>query len=338
MAGVTDSAYRRLMARHGAGMVTTEMVSVQGIVRGQNRTWELCGLEDSLDVPLAVQLFGNDPYVIAEAAGRVEAKGASIVDINAGCPVRKVVKQGAGASLLRESRQLIRIVEEVRKAIRIPLTVKLRLGWDNSSVDVVGLARRLEAAGADAITIHGRTAVQQYTGRADWSWIGKAKAALDIPVIGNGDVNSPSLANAMLAETSCDGVMIGRATRGNPWLLSAISAAWGRTGAKDPAVGWNDFYWTVHEHVDEFRKAKPAAPGHFRKLLMWYSRGCPEGAPLRTHLAETDKHNDMLSIFREWVDMLAEKDRPFLPMKVSDAGWDRDEAGGNSPPEEDESR
>jgi tRNA-dihydrouridine synthase B len=337
MAGVTDAVYRRVMARHGAGMVTTEMVSVQGIVRGQPRTWELCGLEDSLDVPLAVQLFGSDPYVIAEAARRVEAKGAAIIDINAGCPVKKVVKQGAGASLLRESGQLVRIVEEVRSAIRIPLTVKLRLGWDSASVEIVGLARRLEAAGADAITIHGRTAVQQYTGRADWSWIGKAKAALGIPVIGNGDVGSPSHANAMLAETSCDGIMIGRATRGNPWLLSVISTAWGRTGAKAPAVAWIDFYRTVREHVDEFRRMKPAGPGHFRKLLMWYSKGCPEGAPLRTRLAETDKHNEMLSIFREWVEMLAGQERPFLPVKVPDTGWDRGQAGGNSPSEEDES-
>ena len=228
MAGVTDSIYRGIMARHGAGLVTTEMVSVQGIVRNQRTTWELCGLDDPPDVPLAVQLFGHDPTAFAEAARRVEAGGASIVDINAGCPVKKVVKQGAGAGLLKTPEHLLRIVEEVRRAVRIPLTVKLRLGWDSSSLNVLELARCIESAGADAVTIHGRTAVQQYAGRADWSWIGRVKAALGIPVIGNGDVTSPSLADAMLAETSCDGVMIGRASRGNPWLFSAVAAAWGR--------------------------------------------------------------------------------------------------------------
>lgn len=322
MAGITDSIYRRIMARHGAGLVTTEMVSIQGLVRNQRLTWELCGLEEPLHVPLAVQLFGNDPYAFSEAARRVEAKGASIVDINAGCPVKKVVRQGGGASLLKTPEQLLRIVETVRSSIRIPLTVKLRLGWDAASMDIVGLARRLAAAGIDAVTIHGRTAVQQYSGRADWSWIGRVKAALGIPVVGNGDVTSLSHANAMLSATSCDGIMIGRATRGNPWLLSTVSAAWGRTGKADPAAGWADLYGTAREHADSFRRKRPAVPGYFRKILMWYSKGCPDGAPLRTRLAETDSHDEMLAVFEEWIEAVAGKGCPFPAVKLAEVAGD----------------
>lgn len=330
MAGVTDSVYRGIMARHGAGLVTTEMVSVQGIVRNQRPTWELCGLDDLPGVPLAVQLFGYDANAFAEAARRVEAVGASIVDINAGCPVKKIVKQGAGACLLKTPEQLLRIVEDVRRAVRIPLTVKMRLGWDASSVNIVDLARCIESAGADAVSIHGRTAVQYYTGRADWSWIGRVKEVLGIPVIGNGDVSSPSLADALLAETSCDGVMIGRATRGNPWLLSAVAAAWGYCGAGYFSPGWADFHRTAREHAEAFRRVKPHVPGHFRKLLMWYSKRCPEGAPLRMRLAETNSHDEMLAIFDGWVEMVAGKGCPFPPLKVS--GVERDGGGGEADP------
>ena len=345
MAGVTDSVYRGIMARHGAGLVTTEMVSVQGIVRGQRSTWELCGLDDLPSVPLAVQLFGYDPDAFAEAARRVEAGGASIVDLNAGCPVKKVVKQGAGARLLTTPEHLLRIVEAVRRAVRIPLTVKLRLGWDASSVNVVELSRRIESAGADAVAIHGRTAAQHYSGRADWSWIGRAKAVLGIPVIGNGDVSSPSLADAMMAETSCDGVMIGRASRGNPWLFSAVADAWDHGGVEHSSAGWTDFHRTVREHAEAFRRVRPDVPGHFRKLLMWYSKECPDGAAFRARLAETDGHDEMLAMFDEWVEAVAAKGCPFLPLKIR--GVEGDGGGGEAGPplpvespemEQDESR
>lgn len=335
MAGVADEVYRRVIAEHGAGMVTTEMVSVQGIVRDQPLTWELCGLDESLDVPVAVQLFGQDPEVMAEAARRVEARGAAIIDINAGCPVKKVVKQGAGASLMRDLDRLARIVEATREAVSVPVTVKVRTGWDKGSTNVVEAARRVTSAGADAIAVHGRTAAQKYSGRADWSWIKQAKAATDIPVIGNGDVTSLSLANAMIGETACDGVMIGRATRGNPWLFSAIASGWGHGNGKSDFPDWPEFYRTVHDHVGAFREKNPGAPGHFRKLLIWYSKGCRGGAGVRMRLTQESSQDGMLSIFRSWVEELMSKNVPFPPLKVQNNG---EEGIENSPLNEDEDR
>ena len=319
MAGVTDKVYRHLMAQHGAGMVTTEMVSIQGLVRNQAATWELCQQEPPVQVPLSVQLFGRDATVMAEAARKVEARGVRLVDINAGCPVRKVVKQGAGASLLREPDQLAFVVEAVKKAVSIPVTVKVRLGWDEGSRNVVHVARRLAAAGADAIAVHGRTAVQFYGGEADWSWIKNVKAAVDIPVIGNGDITTPSLADEMFRQTGCDGVMIGRATQGNPWLLSVIASRWGHRTEVTDTPEWSDFLQTVCSHLEAFRVKRPRSSGHYKKLLLWYSRGCPDSARLRGRLSELDGHEAMMDVFQRWVGGIEEKGAPFLPFKVSDS-------------------
>ncbi|MFP5213583.1 MAG: tRNA dihydrouridine synthase, partial [Acidobacteriota bacterium] len=169
MAGVTDQVYRSVMADHGIGLAVTEMVSIQGVVRNQAETWDLCRQNVPLGVPLSVQIFGSEPEAMAEAARLMEAEGAAIIDINAGCPVKKVVKSGSGACLLKNPDALAYLVEAAKKAVSVPVTVKVRLGWDNASRNVVEVARRLESAGADAIAVHGRTAVQFYGGQADWS-------------------------------------------------------------------------------------------------------------------------------------------------------------------------
>ncbi|MGV8074371.1 MAG: tRNA dihydrouridine synthase DusB [Syntrophobacteraceae bacterium] len=320
MAGVTDKIFRRIMAEHGAGMVTTEMVSAEGLRRDQPVTRKICVRDEDLDIPQAVQIFGHDPFCVAEAARMVEADGASLVDINAGCPVKKIIRQGAGAGLLKDPDRLASIVEETKKSVGIPVTVKVRIGWDECSTDSAKLARRLASAGADAITIHGRTAVQQFRGKSDWSWIQKAKEAVEIPVIGNGDIATPFFANEMFRNTGCDGIMIGRASLGNPWLFSVLATEWGYGNKNDLPSDWTDFYSTVSDHLDRFRAERPVPPGHFRKILIWYSKGCPDACKIRSELTQVDDPVAMIAIFGRWIEGVEAKGTPFLATKVPENG------------------
>jgi len=315
MAGITDDIFRSLAATYGAGMVTTEMVSVEGLRRSQPATWRLCGQDTPLTVPLAVQLFGRHPETMAEAAKMLAAKGIEVIDINAGCPVKKIVKQGAGASLLKEPDRLAGIVEKVKSVVDIPVTVKLRLGWNQHCINVVEVAQRIESAGADAVTIHGRTAVQLYSGTADWSWIQKTKAAINIPVIGNGDVSSPSLAMRIMRETECDAVMIGRATLGNPWLFAAIATEWGYQPESVSPADWADFYQTVSLHFENYLVQKRKTSGHCRQILIWYSKGRPESTKLRSKLYELERPEEMLHCFCAWVQELEAKGLQFQTHK-----------------------
>lgn len=304
MAGITDDIYRTLAALCGAGMVTTEMISAEGLRRSQSATLRLCRQNTPLHVPLAVQLFGSDPQAMAQAAGRVASDGAQIIDINAGCPVKKVVRQKAGAFLMKEPDRLMEIVEQIRKTVDIPLTVKLRLGWSQLSINIVAMAQRLESAGVDAVTIHARTAAQLYSGSADWQWIGKSRAAVRIPVIGNGDVRCASSAARMMRETGCNAIMIGRASLGNPWIFSRIAHDWGYQVPSAVPGDWREYYDTVRAHFDNYvlEKRKPA--GHCRQILLWYSKGLPESARLRSELYALDKVEQMLPHFHTWIEGL----------------------------------
>ncbi len=223
MAGVTDGPFLEVVSRFGVGMVTTEMMSAEGLRRNDPSCRRMLRVPSRVPIPVAIQIFGAAPDVMAEAARAAQDSGAAVIDINAGCPIRKIVRQGAGAALIREPDRLARIVDTVKRAVTIPVTVKTRLGWDQNSIHVVQVCRMIQDAGADAVTVHARTARQIYTGKADWWWIRRLKDNLSIPVIGNGDVTCPSDFHRMMRETRCNAVMIGRGALGNPWLFRAIA-------------------------------------------------------------------------------------------------------------------
>ena len=302
MAGVTDRRYRRIMAQHGAALVTTEMISAEGLIRGNRATLNMLASDPALQVPLAVQLFCAQPRSMAEAARIVEQNGAAIIDINAGCPVRKVARQGAGASLMKQLELLYRLVEAAKKAVAVPVTVKFRLGWDESSINVLETARRVVDAGVDAITLHARTAVQGYAGKADWEWIRRLRTAVTVPVIGNGDVTHPELAQRMLKDTGCDAVMIGRGSLGNPWIFGARLTASECADKTGSVLDWEDFSTTLRLHVEGMVRDRPNHhPGALRKVIGWYLLGCPGAARLRRQLMELASWQEMLELCRSTI-------------------------------------
>lgn len=224
MCNISDRPFRGLARAMGAHLVYTQMISAEGLVRNDEGTWRILDI-DGEEPPVTVQLLGSNPESLARAACILEEQGAAIVDLNMGCPARKVTGSDCGSALMRRPDLVARIVRTVRSAISVPFTVKMRAGWDDRDICAVELGRICEAEGADAVTLHARTRQQGYSGHADWRLIGQMKAALRIPVIGNGDVTSPAEAIRMFRETGCDAVMIGRGLIGNPWLLRACERA-----------------------------------------------------------------------------------------------------------------
>ena len=285
MAGISDLPYRLIMRRYGAGLAFTEMVSGNGLIRAGRNTEALL-LSTAEDHPLGIQLFGDDPQVLAEAAARVENRG-ELIDLNCGCPVKKVVRSGAGSALMQDPAKVASIVAALRRAVSCPLTVKLRSGWDSSSLNYLEIGRIAEAEGADALTLHPRTRSQAFSGRADWSHITRLKEAVKIPVIGSGDIVTAEDAQAMLAETGCDGVMLGRGSYGNPWLISSILAS--QAGRPCPPPDPQQRLEAVRTHFDLFvcHLGEHKALYDMRKHLCWYSRGLPKAAAFRTLINRT---------------------------------------------------
>src|SRR5206468_2128875 len=224
MAGMTDTAFRRLVKRHGGcGLVVTEMVSAEGLVRGIDRTLEYAEYTEE-ERPVSIQIFGGDPEKMADAAQIVEGMGADIVDINMGCPVPKIAKHNAGCSLMREPEHAQAVVAAMAKAVKIPVTVKMRAGWDANEINAPELARRMEAAGAAAVTVHGRTAAQSYTGSSDWDLIEHVARGVRIPVFGSGDCVEPSQLVDKLQGGGVSGVLVGRGALRNPWIFEQAAA------------------------------------------------------------------------------------------------------------------
>ncbi len=225
MCGVSDRPWRILAREQGCALTFTQMASAEALIHGDRKTWEILDIEgEEAEGPVAIQLFGHVPEILAEAARLLEEAGAAVVDVNMGCPARKVVASRGGSALMREPDLVREILRVLRKAVRGPLTIKIRGGWDRYGDEAFVVGRIAEEEGVDAITIHARTREQAFKGRADWSIIRALKERLRIPVIGNGDINEPDDALRMVEETGCDAVMIGRGILGNPWLLGGIVA------------------------------------------------------------------------------------------------------------------
>lgn len=281
MAGVTDLPFRKLCKEQGAGLICMEMVSAKAISFHNKNTEALMEI-DKCENPVSMQLFGSEPELMARVAAEIEERPFDILDINMGCPVPKVVNNGEGSALLKNPELIVKIVKSVSSAIKKPLTVKVRIGFENEPVDIVDIAKRVEDAGAAAIAVHGRTRQQYYSGTADWDAIRRVKEAVSIPVIGNGDVDSPEKAEALIKETGCDGVMIGRAVRGNPWLFRELNHYF-ETGERLPRPSVEEVREMILRHARMQTDLKGEFTGirEMRKHVAWYTAGMRHSAALR---------------------------------------------------------
>lgn len=299
MAGVTDRPFRRILSRFGPGLLFTEMISAAALVQRNRRSLRMLELGPD-EGPVVIQLFGKDPPVLAEAARLAEAHGPVSIDINMGCPTPKIVRNGEGAALMRNPELCGRIVAAVRAAVRVPVTVKIRKGWDEQEVTAVEVARAVEAAGAAAVTVHGRTRQMFYGGKADWEIIRRVREAVSIPVIGNGDVNGPQAARAMLEQTGCAAVMIGRAVLGNPWIVSR-TIHFLRTGEllPPPSLGERVALARLHlSYLVEDKGERIAVP-EMRKHAVWYLKGLPGANRFKDRLYRATTEAEMAAILAE---------------------------------------
>lgn len=286
MAGVADLAFRELCVEFGASYVVSEMVSSKGLHYSDRKSAELMTISPK-ERPAGIQLFGDDPAIMAEAAVRAMDFAPDIIDINMGCPAPKVNSSGGGASLMKDPMLCARIVEAVAHAVPIPVTVKIRKGWDDASVNGIEVAQLCEKAGAQAITIHGRTRAQMYAPSADWDYIARVKAAVSVPVIGNGDIASPEDAAHMLEETGCDAVMIGRGAYGNPWIFQR-TRAWLEDHRQLPEPTPAERMRVLCRHVERLCEIRGEERGMLeaRKHAAWYVRGLIGAAGFRREAGE----------------------------------------------------
>ena len=288
MAGVTDLPFRLLCKEMGAGLICMEMVSAKAISFHNKNTEKLMEIEEK-ERPVSMQLFGSDPDLIAEMAAQIEERPFDILDLNMGCPVPKVVNNGEGSALMKNPKLAAEIVRKTAKAIQKPLTVKIRKGFDEAHSNAVEMAKYLEDAGAAAIAVHGRTREQYYAGKADWDIIRQVKEAVSVPVIGNGDVTDPISAHKMMEETGCDGVMIGRASRGNPWIFRQL-VEYDKTGniPERPDVAELKAMILRHARLQLQYKGEYTGIREMRKHVAWYTAGYPHSAAIRRRVNEIE--------------------------------------------------
>ena len=326
MAGMTDTAFRRLVKRRGGcGLVVTEMVSSEGLVRGIDRTLEYAEYTEA-ERPVSIQVFGGDPGRMAEAAQVVEGMGADIVDVNMGCPVPKIAKHQAGCSLMRTPEHAARVVRAMTRAVSIPVTVKMRAGWDDTHINAPDVAGLMEDAGAAAVAVHGRTAVQSYSGRSDWSLIDKVARAISIPVFGSGDCVAPEDLVGRLRETAVAGVLVGRGALRNPWIFEQAQAL-GRGGTLRPVAEQERGRFLLAfialllaegtAEAEGFRHTAAAGPkagpkhrsartrerwviNKLRALGAWYTKGFDNGSRLRVAINHAGSLDELRAIIRDF--------------------------------------
>ena len=306
MAGISNTSYRTIIKEMGAGLIYAEMVSDKAIMFDNDRTIELLKMRES-ERPIAQQIFGSDEDSFVIAAKKiVELMHPDILDINMGCPVPKIaLKSQAGASLLKDPDKIEKIVRSVVNAVNIPVTVKIRSGWDSNTINCVEVAKRIEKAGASAITLHARTRAQGYSGSADWSLIKKVKEAVSIPVIGNGDIKTCYDAKKMLEETGCDAVMIGRGVLGNPWLIKEC-VDYLEDGTLPQRVSAKEKMQMLKRHFELLCKDKgeKLALLEIRTHALWYIKGLPGSASIKNQICQTKNSTELFNILNNYIEEL----------------------------------
>lgn len=312
MSGITDYPFRRIAKMHGCSLVFTEMVSAEGLLR-KGKSLLKIGEDEH---PVSVQIFGSKPEILAEGAQIAEAMGADAIDINMGCPAESVVEAGAGVDLMRFPMKVKKILTRVRKEVKIPLTIKIRSGWDKEHINAVEISKIAEDFNVDAISIHPRTKVQGFRGQADWSLIGEVKRTIHIPVIGNGDVTTPYLAKKMLEETGCDGVMIGRGALGNPWIFDLKNFGSLERGTlvlpsleqRQRVIEYH--FSLLHNYYEEKRAMR-----EIRRHVAWYTKGLPSSASFRSKVPKIREKDPLFEAVASYFDFI--KRRNQCPSLVS---------------------
>ncbi len=307
MAGVTDKAFRMIVKPFGPALMYTEMVSGKGLFYKSKKTADLLTADES-EKPVAVQIFGHDADIMAEIANSALEYGAAVIDINMGCPAPKIVNNGDGCALMKSPETAAKVISAVCRAVDVPVTVKFRAGWDDKSINAVEFAKIAEQSGASAVTVHGRTREQFYSGTADLDIIKAVKVAVKIPVIGNGDIIDGGSAAHMLEYTGCDGIMVGRAAEGNPWIFKEISA-YLKDGTVLPPPDLDERREVALKHLGLLVEFKGEHRGVLegRKHMAWYFKGVSGGAVLRTALNKAQKYDEMCGLINEFCDFKLNK-------------------------------
>lgn len=302
MAGISNTSYRKIIKEMGAGLIYAEMVSDKAIMYSNEKTFDLLKMSEE-ERPISQQIFGSDVESFVAAAKIIEEKmHPDIIDINMGCPVPKVaIRAQAGSALLKDPDKIYEIVHAVVHAVNVPVTVKIRSGWDEKHINAVDVAKKCESAGASAIAIHARTRSQGYSGKADWSIIKQVKEAISIPVIGNGDVTSPQLAKQMLEETNCDAVMIGRGVLGNPWLIKEC-VEYLEKGSLSQPVSFIEKVNMMKRHYQLLLEDKneKAALLEIRSFIIWYLKGMPKSKEIKNLICQSKTSEEMFNIIEEY--------------------------------------
>ncbi|ACB83711.1 TIM-barrel protein, nifR3 family [Natranaerobius thermophilus JW/NM-WN-LF] len=307
MAGVTDYPYRRILAKFSPGLICGEMVSAKGMVYGNKKTEEMV-IHHNQGVHYSQQIFGSDPKVMADAAVKLENLGVDSIDVNMGCPAPKIVKNGEGSALLKKPHLAQEIVREIVNSVNLPVTVKIRKGFDRKSSDPLELALRLQEVGIKALAVHGRTCEQQYSGKADWEVVAKLKNYLDIPVIGNGDIFSSEDAVSALEMTACDGIMLGRGLMGNPWLIEQTKGML----IKDEKIESPEIHEIKNEMKSHFENAikyygESKGIAEMRKHISWYLKSLPGSTSIKDEVMRLTDVNQIWFSLNEYFQALEKK-------------------------------